>query len=448
MSIEASTFHIISLGCAKNLVDSDSLAKLLNSQNFRSAESPRKAEFIIVNTCGFIHDARAESIQVLKEWSRRKRPGQKLIASGCMSQRYQADLLKDIPGIDGLMGTRNLQDILLVTQTLQGSRPKQSLVFFPEYASIQRSPGLPGYAIQGKSAYLKIADGCRRACAFCAIPMIKGPLVSRPINDILQDAQTLQSEGIKEINLIAQDVTDFGQDLGMRDGLTMLLSQLLPTIPDIPWVRLLYTFPGSISDGLIELMAESNQLLPYLDIPLQHADPEVLRAMHRPSDLEWIHTILVRMREQIPNLVIRTTMMVGFPNETKQSFENMKSFLREANFDHVGVFTYSPEENTPAHTLGDPVPAVVKEARREELMSLQAEISLKKNQQLIGQTLDVLIEGVDGEHHILVGRSYRDAPEIDGLVVIEGDGQVGELLPGQITGAMQHDLYGVLKSNQ
>ncbi|MFZ3150350.1 MAG: 30S ribosomal protein S12 methylthiotransferase RimO [Anaerolineaceae bacterium] len=448
MSIEASTFHIISLGCAKNLVDSDSLAKLLNSQNFRSAENPRKAEFIIVNTCGFIHDARAESIQVLKEWSRRKRPGQKLIASGCMSQRYQAELLKDIPGIDGLMGTRNLQDILLVTQALQGSRPKQSLVFFPEYTSIQRNPGLPGYAIQGKSAYLKIADGCRRACAFCAIPMIKGPLVSRPINDILQDAHTLQTVGIKEINLIAQDVTDFGQDLGMRDGLTTLLSQLLPTIPDIPWVRLLYTFPGSISDDLIELMTESNQLLPYLDIPLQHADPEVLKAMHRPSDLEWVHTTLVRMRKQIPNLVIRTTIMVGFPNETKQSFENLKSFLREANFDHVGVFTYSPEENTPAHTLGDPIPAAVKEARREELMSLQAEISLKKNQQLIGQTLDVLIEGVDEEHHILVGRSYRDAPEIDGLVVIEGDGQVGELLAVQIAGAIQHDLYGVLKSNK
>ncbi|MFZ3070203.1 MAG: 30S ribosomal protein S12 methylthiotransferase RimO [Anaerolineaceae bacterium] len=445
MNIEPNTYHIISLGCAKNLVDSQGIWHLLTQKGLRAIENPRKAEFIIVNTCGFIHDARAESVQALQEFAKNKPHGQKLIATGCMSQRYQTRLLEEIPGIDGLMGTRNLQDILALTESLGNSPSYQSLAYFPDYSKIQRGQNLPGYVIQGNSSYLKIADGCRRTCAFCAIPGIKGPLVSRSIADILQDARSLQASGVKEINLIAQDVTDYGQDLGLKDGLTDLLGELLPAVPDVPWVRLLYTYPGYISDKLVALMAESRQLLPYLDIPLQHADPEVLRAMQRPSDVDWVRRIVAKMRGQIPGLVIRTTLIVGFPNETEERFETLKSFLGEMNFDHVGVFTYSPEEGTPAEGMGDPIPQSVKEARREELMMLQASISLRKNQELKGRIMDVLIEGADPEHHILVGRTYRDAPEIDGLVIVEGVGEVGELLPVRITAAMQHDLYGKLE---
>ena len=442
MKIIPNTFHLISLGCAKNLVDSQGLWSLLSQQGFTLVEDPNQAEFIIINTCGFIHDARQESLQALQEFSENKRRGQKLIAAGCLTERYRAELLESVPGIDGLMGTRDLADILPLMQTLNKHSQPHSEVYFPEHAHIVNHPDLPGYMIQGGSSYLKIADGCRRSCAFCAIPGIKGTLTSRPKDDILKDAHALQAAGVQEINIIAQDVTDYGQDLGLQDGLPNLLADLLPVIPHIPWVRLLYTYPGYFSDRLIDMMVEFPQLLPYLDIPLQHADPKVLQLMRRPSDVDWVRHTVAKMRAKLPDLVIRTTFIVGFPGESEHSFQVLKDFLEEMQFDHVGVFTYSMENGTSAQILGDPIPQEVKEARRQELMTLQAGISYQKNQKLCGKVLNMLVEGVDQENGVLIGRTYRDAPEIDGLVIAEGTGEVGELLPVRITAAMQHDLFG------
>ena len=442
MKIIPNTFHLISLGCAKNLVDSQGLWSLLAHQGFILVEDPNQAEFIIINTCGFIHDARQESLQALQEFSENKRRGQKLIAAGCLTERYRAELLESVPGIDGLMGTRDLADILPLMRTLNKHSQPHSEVYFPEHAHIVNHPDLPGYMIQGGSSYLKIADGCRRSCAFCAIPGIKGTLTSRPEDDILKDAHALQAAGVQEINIIAQDVTDYGQDLGLQDGLPSLLADLLPIIPHIPWVRLLYTYPIYFSDRLIDMMVEFPQLLPYLDIPLQHADPKVLQLMRRPSDVDWVRHTVAKMRAKLPDLVIRTTFIVGFPGESEHSFQVLKDFIEEMQFDHVGVFTYSIENGTPAQILGDPIPQEVKEARRQELMTLQAGISYQKNQKLCGKVLNMLVEGVDQENGVLIGRTYRDAPEIDGLVIAEGTGEVGELLPVRITAAMQHDLFG------
>ena len=442
MKIIPNTFHLISLGCAKNLVDSQGLWSLLSQQGFTLVEDPNEAEFIIINTCGFIHDARQESLQALQEFSENKRRGQKLIAAGCLTERYRAQLLESVPGIDGLMGTRDLADILPLMRILNEHSKPHIEVYFPEHAHIVNHPDLPGYMIQGGSSYLKIADGCRRSCAFCAIPGIKGTLTSRPKDGILKDAHALQAAGVQEINIIAQDVTDYGQDLGLQDGLPNLLADLLPVIPHIPWVRLLYTYPGYFSDRLIDMMVEFPQLLPYLDIPLQHADPKVLQLMRRPSDVDWVRHTVAKMRAKLPDLVIRTTFIVGFPGESEHSFQVLKDFLEEMQFDHVGVFTYSIENGTPAQILGDPIPQEVKEARRQELMTLQAGISYQKNQKLCGKVLNMLVEGVDQENGVLIGRTYRDAPEIDGLVIAEGTGEVGELLPVRITAAMQHDLFG------
>ena len=442
MKIIPNTFHLISLGCAKNLVDSQGLWSLLSQQGFTLVEDPNEAEFIIINTCGFIHDARQESLQALQEFSENKRRGQKLIAAGCLTERYRAQLLESVPGIDGLMGTRDLADILPLMRILNEHSKPHIEVYFPEHAHIVNHPDLPGYMIQGGSSYLKIADGCRRSCAFCAIPGIKGTLTSRPEDDILKDAHALQAAGVQEINIIAQDVTDYGQDLGLQDGLPNLLADLLPVIPHIPWVRLLYTYPGYFSDRLIDMMVEFPQLLPYLDIPLQHADPKVLQLMRRPSDVDWVRHTVAKMRAKLPDLVIRTTFIVGFPGESEHSFQVLKDFLEEMQFDHVGVFTYSMENGTPAQILGDPIPQEVKEARRQELMTLQAGISYQKNQKLCGKVLNILVEGVDQENGVLIWRTYRDAPEIDGLVIAEGTGDVGELLPVRLTAAMQHDLFG------
>ena len=441
MNIVPNSFHIISLGCAKNLVDSSGIIRYLDLNGYAQSDEFRSANFIVVNTCGFVEDARKESIETLAKLSHKKAKGQYLIAAGCLSQRYQQELQKKVPGIDGIMGTRNLADILTVVRNLSDHAVGQKDQAFLNYPKLVNQPGISATAIQGGSSYLKISDGCRRGCAFCAIPLIKGPLVSRPQPEIITDAINLQSEGVKEINLIAQDVTDYAADIGETNGLSELLSNLLPQIPLVPWVRLLYTYPGNVSDRLIDLMAGENQLLPYLDMPLQHADPEVLRSMQRPSDMDGVKKSLEDMRRRIPDLVTRTTMIVGFPTETEASFTKLKDFVREFEFDHLGVFTYSMEKGTPAEKLGDPISAKIKHERMDELMRLQAEISLKKNQSLKGQQLQMLVEGVDPKQNVLIGRTFRDAPEIDGLVIATGNATQGDLITVRVTGVFPYDLY-------
>ncbi len=438
------TFHLISLGCSKNTVDSESMAQLLTRAGYRSTDRPSHAGVLIVNTCGFIGPARDESLQVLRELAAKKRKGQTLIAAGCLTQRYGVEVVRQAPGIDGILGTRRWMDIVEVVQSLRSGEHPQPLYHLPDTPTVGKDEqGARRVSIQGASAYIKIADGCRRPCAFCAIPLIKGNAVSRPVEAILDEARQLQAQGVRELILIAQDTTDYGHDLGMKDGLAHLLTGLVEAAPEVDWMRIMYAYPGYVTDHLIEVMAANPKILPYLDMPLQHAHPATLQRMRRPANVDWVYRTLEKMRTALPDLALRTTFIVGYPGETEAEFDTLLDFVREIRFDRVGAFNFSFEPGTSSEPLGDPIPAEVKQERYERLMTLQQGISLEKNQALVGKTLPVLIEGQgDG---LSLGRSYRDAPEIDGMVVIEGEVPVGELIPVRITGAMTYDLSGTIQ---
>lgn len=445
------SYYLLSLGCSKNTVDSESMAQLLEGEGLRGTDDPARAEVLIVNTCGFIGPAREESINALRELAALKAPGQYLIAAGCLSQRYGADLPAQVPQLDGVIGTRRWMDIVDLVRRLRADKHPAPLYHLPDEALTVGTDerGVSRTAIQGASAYLKIADGCRRPCAFCAIPKIKGTAVSRPLDRIVDEARALRDRGVQELILIAQDSTDYGHDLGMKEGLAALLDALVRAVPDLPWIRVMYAYPGYVTDRLIETMAAHEQILPYLDIPLQHADRRTLLRMRRPANVEWVHRTIAKMRAAMPDLAIRTTFIVGYPGETDEEFETLVQFVQEMHFDRVGCFTYSYEPGTPSAELGDQVPEEVKLARQERLMSVQQPISLGRNQRLIGRTLPVLVEGyaeatdeqgrATGET-LTVARSYRDAPEIDGYVLIEGALPAGELVPVRVTGAMTYDL--------
>ncbi len=440
----SNTFHLVSLGCAKNTVDSDSMAQLLLRDGYRAVEDATKANVLIVNTCGFIGPAKQESIDVLRELAEAKRNGQILIAAGCLTQRYGAEVAKQVPGVDGILGTRRWMDIVqLVHELRQGKHPEPLYHLPTEAATVGTDEADTVRAsIAGASAYLKIADGCRRPCAFCAIPLIKGTAVSRPMETILGEARRLRDSGVRELILIAQDTTDYGHDLGIKDGLAVLLEKLTDAVPDMDWIRIMYAYPGYVTDRLIEVMATRKQVLAYLDMPLQHAHPKTLYRMRRPSNIDWVHKTLTKMRSAIPNLAIRTTFIVGYPGETDEEFQALIDFITEIRFDRVGTFQFSFEPGTTSEPLGDPIPAEVKQQRYEQLMELQQNISLQINQSYVGKTLDVLVEGYN--NGISVGRSYRDAPEIDGLILIEDKAKIGEIVPVKISGAMAYDLTGDL----
>jgi ribosomal protein S12 methylthiotransferase len=445
--MDSKTFHLISLGCAKNTVDSESMAQLLNKSGYQSTSKPNRAGVLIVNTCGFIGPAKEESLSVLRELAAGKRKGQILIAAGCLTQRYGAEVVRQVPGIDGILGTRRWMDIVEVVGKLHKGGHPQPLYHLPQAATVgSDEQGVQRVAIQGASAYIKIADGCRRPCAFCAIPLIKGTAVSRPIDTILTDARLLQVSGVREIILIAQDTTDYGHDLGLREGLAHLLEKILAAAPEVDWLRIMYAYPGYVTDRLIEVMASNPRIAPYLDMPLQHAHPDVLRRMRRPANVDWVYRTLEKMRASLPNLALRTTFIVGYPGETEEEFQALLDFVKEIRFDRVGVFQFSFEPGTFSEALGDPIPPETKRERYERLMELQQGISLEKNQMQVGKTLDVLIEGQgDG---LSLGRTYRDAPEIDGMVVVEGEMPVGEMIPTRITGAMTYDLSGVVDTHR
>lgn len=441
-------YHLVSLGCSKNTVDSESMAQLLDGAGYVASAVASDAEVLIVNTCGFIGPAKEESYQVLGELADGKEDGQWLIAAGCLSQRYGAEVVERVPGIDGLLGTRRWMDILDLIGKLREKKHPEPLYHLPSEAITVGSDekGVLRTALQGPSAYLKIADGCRRPCAFCAIPLIKGTLVSRPLDSILNEARQLQDLGVREINLIAQDSTDWGHDLQMRDGTAQLLEALVEAVPNVDWIRVLYNFPGSVTDRQIEVMASHQQLIPYLDMPLQHAHPDTLRRMRRPANVDWVHRTLAKMRNAMPDLALRSTFIVGYPGETDEEFQTLLDFIEEIRFDRVGAFTFSFEPGTSSEPLGDTVEEAVKEERKDRLMAMQQQISLEKNQAFVGGTLKVLIEGhgeIEGSMDaIAIGRSYRDAPEIDGMVFVEGQPPIGEIVPVKITGALPYDLSG------
>ncbi len=437
------TFHLVSLGCAKNTVDSDSMAQLLLRDGYHSVDDPARANILIVNTCGFIGPAKQESINVLRELAEGKRSNQLLIAAGCLTQRYGSEVAEKVPGIDGVLGTRRWMDIVQVVRELRTGPHPEPLYHLPEdkTVGVDEHEALRA-SVAGGSAYLKIADGCRRPCAFCAIPLIKGTAVSRPLDVIVNEARRLRDAGVHELVLIAQDTTDYGHDLGMKDGLAILLEQLTTSVPDMDWIRVMYAYPGYVTDRLIDVMASSKQVLSYLDMPLQHAHPKTLYRMRRPSNIDWVHRTLGKMRSKISDLSIRTTFIVGYPGETDEEYQALYDFVQEIRFDRVGAFQFSFEPGTTSEPLGDPVPAEVKQERYERLMELQQGISMQVNQSYVGKTLDVLVEGKDRD--ITIGRSYRDAPEIDGMVFIEGDAKIGSIVPVRITGAMAYDLTGAL----
>ncbi len=435
-------FHLVSLGCSKNTVDSESMAQLLMRAGFNGTSEADDASVLIVNTCGFIEAARQESIDTLRELVSHKRGDQLVIAAGCMAQRYGSEVVQWVPGIDGVIGTRRWMDIVPFVRDLRRRKHPEPRYHLPDEAATvgQDERNTLRAAIQGRSAYLKISDGCRRPCAFCAIPEIKGTHVSRPVGQIVAEAVRLQELGIREIMLIAQDTTDYGHDLGLKNGLSHLLREIVAAAPGVDWLRLMYAYPGYVTDELIETMATTPQILPYLDIPLQHGHRETLKRMRRPANIDWVYQTVEKLRTAMPNLAIRTTFIVGYPGETDEEFAGLKQFVTDLRFDRVGVFTYSFEASTPSGLLPNQVPEAVKEARRDELMELQQHISLEKNQQFVGQTLPVLVEGYGD--NISIARSYRDAPEIDGLVIVPGQLPIGEIVPVKIDGAMTYDLTG------
>ncbi len=422
------------------------MAQLLNGAEFQATLEPQEADVLIVNTCGFIGPAREESYRVLSELAAQKHGNQVLIAAGCLTQRYGEEVVRRVPGIDGILGTRRWMDILDVVRTLRNTPHPAPVYHLPETPTVGNDEkGVLRTSRQGASAYIKIADGCRRPCAFCAIPLIKGTAVSRPSEAILEEARQLRDAGVREIILIAQDTTDYGHDLGMKDGLATLLERMTRSVPDVDWIRVMYAYPGYVTERLIDVMASSAQIVPYLDMPLQHAHPMTLRRMRRPANVDWVYRTLEKMRTAMPNLALRTTFIVGYPGETEEEFQALLTFLQELRFDRVGAFQFSFEEGTASAALPDDVPAEVKQERWERLMALQQPISLARNQSFVGRELKVLIEGkgeVEGGGIVSLGRSYRDAPEIDGLVLVEDDVPVGEMITVRISGAMTYDLVG------
>jgi len=466
-------YYLVSLGCPKNTVDAEDMALLLNAASHVQVDDPAQADLLLVNTCGFIERARAESMQVLNDLAHRKRPAQRLVATGCLSQRDGAALARQVPGLDGILGTRRWAEVVSLVDQLDRRRPLRRMRSgataavalvgdspVPTPRSAVSRP-VPRVALQGSSGYLMIADGCSAPCAFCAIPLIKGPLCSRPMEDVLADARYLAEQGMREIILIAQDTTAYGRDVGQPDALPDLLDALMAVVPQVPWVRLMYAYPQHVSQQLIETMAREDQIVHYLDLPLQHAHPATLRRMGRPSDIDRVCHLVDDLRRAMPDIALRTSFIVGYPGETEVEFRALEQFVQEVQFDKVGVFTYSPEEGTRAIDLPGHVPQEVKQERFDRLMSRQQAISLARNQAQVGRTLAVLVEGqgevkpeesavppdareAGEEGAISVGRCYRDAPEIDGMVLIEEPLEPGRMVQVQITGAMEYDLVGAV----
>lgn len=444
-------YHLITLGCPKNKVDSDGIEMLLRQAAYVPTEAERHADVLIVNTCGFLEAAKEESIGVLQELGRKKRKDQLLIAAGCLAQRNGDEVLTRVPKVDGLLGTRRWMDVMELIGSLRNganarARQRYSLLGDPDERFAAAVPRPP---VVGGSAYLKISDGCNAPCAFCTIPSFKGKLQSRPLEAVVDEARALVAAGAKELVIVAQDTTDYGRDQGEPNSLPRLLSSICNrTADDLRWVRLMYAYPGHVSDELIEVMATHEKIVPYLDMPLQHGDPRTLRRMRRPSRLEMVYEHMEKLRAAMPAIALRTTFIVGYPGETEAEFQGLLDFVKAIEFDKVGAFPFSPERTTPSATLPDQVPDAVKEERYARLMETQQPISLRKNQAQVGKLVEILVEGegeIEGSGDpLLLGRSYRDAPEVDGLVLVPGITGVptGTMLEVLINSAMEYDLVG------
>ena len=416
----ATTIGFVNLGCSKNQVDSEIMLGTLVQDGFELTGDPQKAEVVIINTCGFIEEAKQESINSIIEHGKLKRSGscRVLIAAGCLAQRYQRDLIKELPELDGVVGTGEFGRIAEICRALLAPKRRQRRLWIsePPYLYDADAPRLR--LGKAHSAYVKIAEGCNRNCAFCAIPIMRGKQRSRPVDSIVAEARGLAAGGVKEINLISQDTVNYGVDLGVRHGLVTLLRELVK-VEGLRWIRPFYLYPQQVTDDLLDLYAGEEKITKYIDMPLQHINDRMLKRMHRLGDRRAIASLVERIRMRIPGVTFRTAFIVGFPGETEEAFEELKSYVRETEFDRVAVFLYSDEEDTPATSLNGKVDRSVMEDRRNEILALQEGITAAKGRARIGEVVDVLVDGVSEETEwLLEGRHEGLAPEIDGVVYI------------------------------
>ncbi|HUA32025.1 MAG TPA: 30S ribosomal protein S12 methylthiotransferase RimO [Candidatus Binataceae bacterium] len=434
--------HLLSLGCPKNLADSELMLGALVRAGFEITLDPDEAQVLLVNTCAFIESAKKESLDAILDAAETKRRGhgKRLVVAGCLSQRYGEELRASMPEVDVFVGTGNFLDLPeLLRQT---EAPEHRELAYAGAAHLLPTAAAPRITTGAFfSSYLKISEGCNHKCAFCIIPKIRGLHESRPVTDLVAEARRLAAEGVREINLIAQDLTAYGRDLAPKSSLAGLL-RALSEIDELRWIRLLYCYPNFVTDELLETIAELPKVVKYIDIPLQHADDDVLRAMRRERSADALRRILERIRTKIPDVVIRTSFIVGFPGETDAGFKRLSDFVREEQFDRLGVFTYSREENTAAFDMPHQVPEKVKRERRAELMKMQSEISLKKNRALVGGETELLVESaMPGRGARLRARTPGQAPEIDGTVFLTGDAQPGDFVRARIDKALSYDLH-------
>ncbi len=433
----------ISLGCVKNLVDTEHMLGLVMKQGYVPVQDPMEADIVVINTCGFLQSAVKEAIDTILETAALKRDGnlRKLVVTGCFVQRYGYRLANEIPEVDAWLGTGAF---LKIPQVLSSRSPDSPAPFV-----INRPKLLPDHTMPRErttpfyTAYLRIAEGCSHPCSYCMIPALRGPLRSRNISSLVQEAKAMVDQGVKEINLIAQDTTAFGKDRNSKFGLEDLIESLL-TVKGLFWIRLLYCHPAGITDRLLTLLESESALCPYLDLPVQHVNPEILKIMARPELNESLFEMVARIRSLRRPLSLRTSLIVGFPGETDDIFQELLAFVRYARFEHLGVFVFSPEKGTPAARLKSTVPAEVAEQRRKKIMTLQADIAKDLNQQYVGKTVPALIEGLSPETALLLkARTAAMAPDVDAQVLInKGRGEVGKIMPVRITEAYAYDLIG------
>jgi ribosomal protein S12 methylthiotransferase len=439
------TVGFVNLGCTKNQVDSEVMLGTLAADGFELTGTPTKAEVVIINTCGFIEEAKQESIDTILEHAKLKESGacRVLIAAGCLAQRYQGDLLKELPELDAVVGTGEFAKIADICRKLLTPRTQQQRLWIsqPPYLYDEMAPRLR--LGRSHSAYVKIAEGCNRNCAFCAIPIMRGKQRSRPVESITAEVRRLAEEGVKEVNLISQDTVNYGVDLGLRQGLVSLLRELVK-VEGLHWIRPFYLYPQQVTDELLELYAGEERIAKYIDMPLQHINSEMLKRMHRLGDRQAVERLVERIKSRIQGVTFRTAFIVGFPGETDDIFQELTRYVEQAEFDRVAVFLYSDEEGTPAVRLGGKVDRALMEERRNELLSVQETIAAAKSIERIGSTLEVMVDGPSEEDgRWLEGRHEGLASDIDGAVYIEkGLGKPGQVVNVKITDATTYDLIG------
>ena len=432
----------VSLGCDKNLADTESMLGLLASRGYEMTDDEAEADVIVINTCCFIHDAMEESIQNILEMAEYRKSGQAkaLIVAGCLAQRYRQEILDEIPEVDEVLGTTAFDRILdAVDAALAGER--SVMIADPDALPLPETKRL--VTTGGHYAYLKIAEGCDKHCTYCIIPSLRGRFRSVPMERLVKEAQELADQGVKELILVAQETTLYGKDLYGEKSLHILLEKLCE-ISGIRWIRILYCYPEEITDDLIRVMKEEPKICHYLDIPIQHSEDLILKRMGRRTNRAELTALIGKLRREIPDIALRTTLITGFPGESEEDFARMVTFVEEMRFDRLGVFTYSPEEGTRAADMDGQIAEEVKEARRDRIMELQQEISAEETREKVGEEMDVLIEGYLYEEDIYVGRTYRDAPKVDGNVFVRAEEEMisGDIVPVRITGASEYDLMG------